>query len=1287
MTKLGTKSGIRASWVIALLACAVCSTAFARDEIPLRPGEKVYGLLDANESVSLGVLAAAGSRLTLKLSVWRGSTLLPSVQLTDPDGQTVYTAAYLRIAAGGRRLTLAAVPLSKSGVYHYTISGTSGTSGGFDLSTVVRRSTKLAGRGVLTGPAAPVQLPFAAVPGDVVSLIVKPHTTTVVDFVGADASTTIVNSLGRAGPFSVSVAGDQRFDVVGIPGKFTYAIKVIPAKPSKLQREVHDLLATGTISGTVIVEGQIGPVPTKRASNEKRARRSPAHGAVVPGEVIVSVPNARSDQDVVDALGRAVPGMAYEVLHRLTDRGPYLVRVAGLSAGPSRRAQGRTASFAKALRVEPAVRWAEPNAICSAAKLPNDALWSGQDDFRTIQIPAAWDITTGSPSVVIAVVDTGIWVTHPDFAGRLLPGFDFVTNATRAADGDGWDADPTDSNHEFHGTHVAGTIGAASNNRVGVAGVAWACPILPVRVLGNGGGTDFDIAAGIRWAAGLSVPGAPPNANPARVINLSIAGYGTFPAEADAIQSVIAAGVCVVAAAGNDDTDAPAYPASFPGVISVSAVAPDLSPATYSNYGDSISVCAPGGDQTAGMSGILSTFVDPITLQPTYRELQGTSMASPHVAGVVGLVLSVNSTLTPAQVKTLLETTSFDLGDTGFDIFYGHGLVDAEAAVRAAKGAASATPILAVTPQTLDLGPGVDAATIYVRNNGQGSITVSGVSVATDDAGAWLQATRNGTSAPSTVGVTVLRGQLSTGLHTGHVTIFTSSGDVSIPVRVLRSDPVDIGTITVAAVRDDNTMASSTTTSLAQGYAFVLSEVPQGTYSLKSWLDQNGDNLIDRVDEWWGEWPVTSSPSTLSVAPGNLAPTGLNFPVQRFDQRFQYDGAGGGSIHGAVAVRVTDSTTHEPIVGAAAYIGSAATAATTDSRGRAVLGGSLYGPQTVTIAAPGYGTLTQIGSDAQYQSFALAKLGTPPTFTTQVTVTGLEDADFDVYVQVGDSFASTYYVDVSGEVTVSVAVPQGTEELPVWALVKDINSVPVKVALGTISGVTTPTTISASIYAYRPNYPTNTYWYFGSRVVSLPQTNFQSSGASLSSLVGLYWDSQRSLLLGLDDLKPGQASDIRWVSFGSLDSQFAASIQLYAEDVLGRTSSHFATGKVNALSLPTGVTLKSPSGLIAPASGVSVFHNAPTFSFSGSAGAQAHEVDIVDAVTGDPVWTIQVASSSSSATLPAIPTGGLVPGRGYRWSVESFFIPGFDYANYLDDAFLTGVSDTTTSEARAFTAQ
>jgi serine protease len=363
--------------------------------------------------------------------------------------------------------------------------------------------------------------------------------------------------------------------------------------------------------------------------------------------------------------------------------------------------------IAKRLTNLPEVEYAEPDRIVRHTLTPNDPLYAQQwhyyESAGGINAPAAWDITTGSNTIVVAIIDTGI-TDHPDLIGRSVPGlgYDFVA-ADLSNDGDGRDNNPRDpgdwcgsENSSWHGTHVAGTIGAISNNGIGVAGINWNSPLLHVRVLGTCSGYESDVIDGMRWAAGLAAPGVPANAYPARVLNLSLGGRGQCPSYwQEAINDVTTQGAVVVVAAGNSNEDAAYYtPAGCNGVITVAATDRNGSRAWFSNFGAAVEISAPGVE-------VLSTWNDGTTTPgaAAYAWMSGTSMAAPHVSGVVSLMLSRNPSLTPARVLAILQQTArrFPGGSTCTTSLCGSGIVDAAAAVSAAD-TTTPTPTPSVTP-------------------------------------------------------------------------------------------------------------------------------------------------------------------------------------------------------------------------------------------------------------------------------------------------------------------------------------------------------------------------------------------------------------------------------------------------------------------------------------------------------------------------------------------------------------------------------------------------------------
>ena len=336
------------------------------------------------------------------------------------------------------------------------------------------------------------------------------------------------------------------------------------------------------------------------------------------------------------------------------------------------------------------------DAVAQPALMPNDSFIHTQLNYYAatqggMNILPAWDITTGGADVVIAVLDTG-QINHPDLNNRWTAGYDFV-DASLSKDGDGYDADPTDpgdstgsSTNSWHGAHVAGIIGAQGNNAVGIAGVNWGSPIMAVRVLGAGGGYLSDIANAIRWAAGVEISGIPANPTPARIINMSLgAAISCDSYTQAAIDAATAKGAIVVVAAGNSAMDISGYtPAGCRNVVAVGSnsnnVTPDLS--YFSNYG-ALTIAASG-------ESILSTINDGTNTvgNPTYGYKWGTSMAAPHAAGIISLMLAVNPALQFSDVVDILRQTAQPFPSEASLCSQhpcGPGIIDAMAAIQLAQ--------------------------------------------------------------------------------------------------------------------------------------------------------------------------------------------------------------------------------------------------------------------------------------------------------------------------------------------------------------------------------------------------------------------------------------------------------------------------------------------------------------------------------------------------------------------------------------------------------------------------
>lgn len=350
------------------------------------------------------------------------------------------------------------------------------------------------------------------------------------------------------------------------------------------------------------------------------------------------------------------------------------------------------------IAADPAVEYVEVDKLNQPLLTPNDTSFSQQYGFGTgaggTYATQAWDVSTGA-GVVVAVLDTGI-VSHSDLNANIIGGYDFISDTTVAADGNGRDSNPADPGDAYggqpsswHGTHVAGTIAAVTNNGKGVAGMAFNAKVVPIRVLGKGGGYDSDIADAMIWAAGGSVSGVPANPNPAEVINLSLGGQGPCSQTSqNAINSAVSRGATIVIAAGNSNANVSGFsPGNCANIVSVASTTSTGARSSFSNYGALIDIAAPG-------SSILSTLNSGSNGPGTenYASYSGTSMAAPHVAGVVALMQSKATTpLTPAQVEATLKSTARAFPSTPSQAI-GTGIVQARAAVDAVGGGTTPPP-------------------------------------------------------------------------------------------------------------------------------------------------------------------------------------------------------------------------------------------------------------------------------------------------------------------------------------------------------------------------------------------------------------------------------------------------------------------------------------------------------------------------------------------------------------------------------------------------------------------
>ncbi|MBX9421782.1 S8 family serine peptidase [Streptomyces lateritius] len=472
--------------------------------------------------------------------------------------------------------------------------------------------------------------------------------------------------------------------------------------------------AAATTSGAfAAAPGAVTPKPAPASQTMQALPSAPVEKVIVTykSQAAEAGSNTAAKSDTAEKAAKTGEKLAFE--RRLAGGG------ALVDLGDSATKQD-LAEVMDAFRADPSVASVEPDIRAYAmAVTPNDTDYAKQWDLFEptggMNVPAAWDKATGS-GVTVAVIDTG-YAAHTDLAANVVAGYDFISTSSDARDGNGRDANPKDegdwnatdnecgvgskaSDSSWHGTHVAGTIGAVTNNTKGIAGIAYDAKIQPVRVLGKCGGSSADIADAITWASGGSVPGVPANANPAKVINLSLGGASsTCPSVYQtAINGAVSRGTTVVVAAGNSNANTSGFtPANCSNVITVASTSREGNRSFYSNFGTIVDVAAPGGETRRGtdtpgtvttpQNGIYSTLNAGATTQSTenYEPYQGTSMAAPHIAGLAALLKSAKSTLTPAEIESAIKTNARPLPGTCTG-GCGTGIADATKTVNAVTG-------------------------------------------------------------------------------------------------------------------------------------------------------------------------------------------------------------------------------------------------------------------------------------------------------------------------------------------------------------------------------------------------------------------------------------------------------------------------------------------------------------------------------------------------------------------------------------------------------------------------
>ena len=474
------------------------------------------------------------------------------------------------------------------------------------------------------------------------------------------------------------------------------------------------------------------------AGEPSTASSSAEIGQFVPGEALVKFKSgARAES--IEAL---LSAQSLELLEQIHGLGILRLSVP----------LGHELEKIEALKRYPLVEYAEPNYIAHVALIPDDTYYSAQWALAKIQAPAAWDATTGDSNVIIAVIDTGVDLDHPDLAAKMwsnpkeIPGNGLDDDGNGFIDDvRGWDFvsdDNVPQDDHGHGTHVAGIAAAETNNSIGIAGLSWGARIMAVKVLNEKGeGTYFDVAQGIKYAADQG----------AKIVNLSLAGSDYSLALKDAVSYAHDVMGCLLVGAVGNDSGPVEYPAKFPMVVAVAATNASDERAYFSNYGPEVDVAAPG-------VSIWSTFWD-----DSYAYKHGTSQATPHVAGLAALIWSVNPTLTQDEVESIIERAAVDLGEPGRDNYYGHGRIDVNATV------GETTHYLQIRPSSLLflVDDETDPPMRVITNPSTSSSTWKATGGAD-----WLSITGPAGNTPSWITVSVDKGALADyGLYTSAITV------------------------------------------------------------------------------------------------------------------------------------------------------------------------------------------------------------------------------------------------------------------------------------------------------------------------------------------------------------------------------------------------------------------------------------------------------------------------------------------------------------------------------------
>lgn len=843
---------------LSVIAILVAARGGMAQDAHLVPGDLFEGRIAFAGDEDLVTFATlSGVKLTVRARALPGAKVRPRVELRSGGAPMTIPSGLSSLKKSGKRHRLRQVPIDQDGEIEVIVRGAGKKLGSYEL-LVKEVFPDAKQKKLVVDSGATKNVPFVARAGATVTITLTGRkkgpslmTPSVRAPSGAALSLTglvVSEDEGRRleiGPLPIGEDGTHLVEVTGSTPSEKVKIKVELSLVAPTGALIVEDPGAATITGSIsILDGTWLPGPGGGSSQSFQ-----------DDEILAKLmPGADADL-AAQELGAEVIGRAPNGWVRMRLVGAPAVSLATQRVGAARRVK----QMLRSARKLDGVIEVQANHRRKSFAPPNDPLHLEQWALPICGFELAWEVEDGDPQRSVAVLDTGVRPEHPDLSGQLLSGYDFVSDGWNAGDGDGMDGNPRD---EFvslgtHGTHVTGSVAARVNNGIGIAGGAVDIKVMPVRVLGVLGGTDFDIAQGVLYAARL------PNASnqlpsvAADVINMSLGGPNPSEILHQALRDAVEAGVVIVVAAGNAGNTIPMYPAAYPEVIAVSATDVVDQKADYSSYGPHVDLAAPGGDMKKDLNsdgeldGILSTIVHPID-GPTYGLKSGTSMAAPHVAAAAFLIRSAFPGLEVGLVRAILAASAVDLGDPGLDDCFGEGRLDVPAALAVASGTVGGAADLFIHPNPLRFGAHQeDLGLAIVNRGGGGPISVTGV---TSDA-FWVSPGATTGNSPCVLDFSVEKNGFAPGEYNGTITVETSVGDVNLPVEMVVDfdGPIPVGTVFVLVVDvETELVVRGVAVTEESADLFTLDQIPEGTYHIVASTDLDFDGVAGEFHDYAG---------------------------------------------------------------------------------------------------------------------------------------------------------------------------------------------------------------------------------------------------------------------------------------------------------------------------------------------------------------------------------------------------------------------------------------------------